>query len=89
LPRLKQPDAFLISIGKPLTGPVAGPANPDLVIRGGTTADGRDGDLFEADIAIKDGRISEVGKFASQGREEIDRAWQTGYTGLCRCPHSL
>ena len=47
-------------------------ANPDLVIRGGTIADGRGGDLFEADIAIKDGRISEVGKVASQGREEID-----------------
>jgi len=45
-------------------------ANPDLVIRGGTVADGRGGDLFEADIAIKDGRISEVGKVASQGREE-------------------
>ena len=47
-------------------------ANPDLVVRGGTIADGRGGDLFEADIAIEDGRISEVGKVASQGREEID-----------------
>lgn len=47
-------------------------ANPDLVVRGGTIADGRGGDLFEADVAIEDGRISEVGKVASQGREEID-----------------
>src|SRR5215471_7643058 len=36
--------------------------NPDLVIRGGNIADGR----------IKDGRISEVGKVAGKGRDEID-----------------
>jgi N-acyl-D-aspartate/D-glutamate deacylase len=47
-------------------------ANPDLVIRGGTVADGGGGELFEADIAIKDGRIAEVGKVAGQGHEEID-----------------
>src|SRR6266496_3069653 len=45
---------------------------PDLVIRGGTIADGKGGDLFEADIAIKDGRISEVGKVSAKGKEEID-----------------
>src|SRR6516164_3856542 len=48
------------------------PANPDLVIRGGTIADGSGGNLFEADIAIQDGRISEVGKIAAKGQEEID-----------------
>jgi N-acyl-D-aspartate/D-glutamate deacylase len=48
------------------------PANPDLVIRGGTIADGSGSGLFEADIAIQDGRISEVGKVAGKGREEID-----------------
>jgi N-acyl-D-aspartate/D-glutamate deacylase len=47
-------------------------ANPDLVIRGGTIADGSGGELFDADIAIKDGRISDVGKVASKGRDEID-----------------
>ncbi|MBV8924377.1 MAG: amidohydrolase family protein [Bradyrhizobium sp.] len=47
-------------------------ANPDIVIRGGTIADGRGGDLFEADVAIKDGRISEVGKVSGKGKEEID-----------------
>ena len=47
-------------------------ANPDLVIRGGTLADGRGGDLFEADVAIKDGRIAEVGKVAAKGKEELD-----------------
>ena len=48
------------------------PANPDLVIRSGTIADGSGGKLFEADIAIQDGRISEVGKVKGKGREEID-----------------
>ncbi|MBR0779724.1 amidohydrolase family protein [Bradyrhizobium diazoefficiens] len=47
-------------------------SNPDLVIRGGTVADGHGGELFEADVAITGGRISEVGKVASRGREEID-----------------
>jgi N-acyl-D-aspartate/D-glutamate deacylase len=47
-------------------------ANPDLVIRGGTVADGRGGDLFEADVAIKDGRIAEIGKVLGKGTEEID-----------------
>src|ERR1700744_187965 len=47
-------------------------ANPDIVIRGGTVADGRGGDLFEADVAIKDGRITEVGKVSGKGKEEID-----------------
>ncbi|HUN95580.1 MAG TPA: amidohydrolase family protein [Bradyrhizobium sp.] len=45
---------------------------PDLVIRGGTIADGQGGDLFEADIAMSNGRITEVGKVAGKGREEID-----------------
>jgi N-acyl-D-aspartate/D-glutamate deacylase len=47
-------------------------ANPDIVIRGGTIADGCGGDLYEADVAIKDGRISEVGKVSGKGKEEID-----------------
>src|SRR3989440_10694079 len=47
-------------------------STPDLVIRGGTVADGRGGDLFEADVAISGGRITEVGRIAARGREEID-----------------
>src|SRR5271156_2031766 len=47
-------------------------ASPDLVIRGGTIADGRGGDLFEADVAIKDGRIAEIGRVLGKGTEEID-----------------
>src|ERR1700751_4085649 len=47
-------------------------ATPDLVIRGGTIADGRGGELFEADVAIAGGRITEGGKVAARAREEID-----------------
>ncbi len=47
-------------------------STPDLVIRGGTVADGNGGELFEADVAITGGRISEVGKVTAKGREEID-----------------
>jgi N-acyl-D-aspartate/D-glutamate deacylase len=47
-------------------------ANPDLVIRGGTIADGSGGELYEADVAIKDGSIAEVGKVSARGKEEID-----------------
>src|SRR5437016_10487605 len=45
---------------------------PDLVIRGGNIADGKGGDLFEGDVAIAGGRITEVGRVASKGKEEID-----------------
>ena len=44
----------------------------DLVIRGGEVADGLGGATFEADVAVKDGRIAEVGNVAGRGREEID-----------------
>jgi N-acyl-D-aspartate/D-glutamate deacylase len=44
----------------------------DLIIRGGTVADGRGGTLYEADVAIRDGNIAEVGRVAGGGREEID-----------------
>ncbi len=45
---------------------------PDLVIRNGTIADGRGGELFEADVAVKDDRISAVGRIVAKGKEEID-----------------
>ena len=47
-------------------------STPDLVIRGGTVADGKGGDLFEADVAMSGGRITEVGKVAGKGKQEID-----------------
>src|SRR3978361_2173363 len=47
-------------------------STPDLVIRGGNIADGKGGDLYEADVAITGGRITEVGKVLGQGKEEIE-----------------
>ncbi len=44
----------------------------DLVIRRGTIADGTGGELFDADIAVDDGRISAVGRVPDRGSEEID-----------------
>jgi N-acyl-D-aspartate/D-glutamate deacylase len=47
-------------------------SNPDLVIRGGTVADGFGGELYEADVAVAGGRIIEVSHVLSKGNEEID-----------------
>jgi N-acyl-D-aspartate/D-glutamate deacylase len=46
--------------------------NPDLVIRGGSIADGLGGELVEGDIAISGGRIAEIGKVSGKGTQEID-----------------
>ena len=44
----------------------------DLVIRGGTVIDGTGAERFTADVAVKDGRIVEVGKVSGTGAREID-----------------
>jgi len=44
----------------------------DLVVRGGTVMDGTGADGKSADVAIRDGRIVEVGKVSGRGAEEID-----------------
>ncbi|WP_379548886.1 amidohydrolase family protein [Qipengyuania sp. DSG2-2] len=44
----------------------------DLVIRGGTIADGTGGDLLNGDIAVTGGVISAIGTVAGTGAEEID-----------------
>ncbi len=46
----------------------------DLVIRGGTVADGTGGPLREADVAIDGGVIVDVGRVTRAGLEEIDAA---------------
>lgn len=43
----------------------------DLVIRGGTVVDGSGAAAVTADVAIRDGRIAEVGRVSGAGREEI------------------
>ena len=44
----------------------------DLVVRGGSIADGRGGPVIEGDVAIQNGTVAAVGKVAGSGREEID-----------------
>ncbi len=44
----------------------------DFVIRKGTIADGRGGTLFQSDIAIDDGKITQIGKVSAGGKEELD-----------------
>ena len=44
----------------------------DLVVRGGTLADGTGAPVYEADVAIKDGRIVALGEIRGSGAQEID-----------------
>ena len=44
----------------------------DIVIRSGTIIDGSGADRFEADIAIKDGKIASIGKIDEGAHQEID-----------------
>jgi len=44
----------------------------DLIIRAGTVVDGTGGELFEADLGVKDGQIAKVGKITATGETEID-----------------
>ena len=47
-------------------------AEHDLVVRGGTLVDGSGSPGRTADVAIRDGVVSEVGQVRGRGREEID-----------------
>src|SRR6476659_1482480 len=47
-------------------------ADYDLIIRGGTVADGTGSGTREADVAVKDGKIAIVGAVSGSGAEEID-----------------
>lgn len=44
----------------------------DLVIRGGTVADGTGAGLWDGDVAIANGHIVATGAVPGSGREEID-----------------
>jgi N-acyl-D-aspartate/D-glutamate deacylase len=47
-------------------------ADYDLIIRGGTVADGTGNGTRETDVAVKDGKIAAVGAVSGKGAEEID-----------------
>lgn len=44
----------------------------DLVVRGGTIVDGSGGPSYTGDLAIKDGKIAEIGSVVGAGRQTID-----------------
>jgi N-acyl-D-amino-acid deacylase len=44
----------------------------DFVLRGGLIVDGRGGEPFVADLAVKDARIADIGVNLAEGREEYD-----------------
>src|SRR5262249_34374478 len=50
------------------------PAMYDLVIRNGTVIDGTGAPRFQADVAVKDGTIVEIGKVKEGARKVIDAA---------------
>jgi len=47
-------------------------ATHDLVIRGGTVVDGTGAPGRTADVAVDGGRVTDVGRVASEGRRELD-----------------
>jgi N-acyl-D-amino-acid deacylase len=53
---------------------VRGPAQFDLVIRGGTVVDGSGGKPFVADVGVCNGRIAAVGPSLGSGTQELDAA---------------
>ena len=54
----------------------------DLVIRGGTVIDGTGAPGFTADVGVKDGVITAIGKLAGAGAEEIDGRGQVVTPGF-------
>ena len=44
----------------------------DLVIRNGSIMDGSGGTPYVADIAVSEGKITEIGTVTGSGSEEID-----------------
>ncbi|MEE2665001.1 MAG: amidohydrolase family protein [Myxococcota bacterium] len=44
----------------------------DLVIRNGRVIDGSGGEALDADVAVRDGRIVELGRIAERGARELD-----------------
>jgi cytosine/adenosine deaminase-related metal-dependent hydrolase len=53
---------------------MTGTATHDLVIRGGLVVDGTGAPARRGDVAVRDGRLSEVGAVTGRGTREIDAA---------------
>ena len=47
-------------------------ADHDLIVRGGTVLDGTGGPARTADVAVRDGIVTEVGRVDGRGRQELD-----------------
>ena len=61
----------------------------DLVVRGGTVVDGVGGEPITADVAVSDGRITEVGEVDGPARQTIDADGLLVTPGLRRPAHPL
>lgn len=57
-------------------------AQYDLVVRNGCVVDGTGASRFDADVGVKDGRITKIGKIAESGTEEIDAQGQVVAPGF-------
>ena len=62
-------------------------ADYDLVIRNGTLADGSGGELQQADIGIKDGRIAAIGAISGRGGDGLRAGADLGR--VRGCPRAL
>jgi N-acyl-D-amino-acid deacylase len=63
-------------------GPMMEAAMHDLVIRGATIVDGIGRDPLRADIAVKDGRIAEIGEIRADAAEVVDAGGLTLMPGI-------
>ena len=51
----------------------------DIVIRGGTVVDGTGADRYQADVAIRDDRIVQIGDVRGIGNTEIEARIETAW----------
>ncbi len=56
----------------------------DLLIKNGRIIDGSGMPAFNGDVGVKDGKIVEIGKLSSAGRQDDRRRRPGRGAGLCR-----
>ena len=62
----------------------------DLVIKGGTVIDGLQTPRYKADVAIKDGKVAQIGRVnAADGQEVVDAVRQGRGTRFRGPPYPL